>query len=98
MKSTPDFLEFRPVQNETKMKTIRDFDSFFDFFMFHTKRWLCTKKNSKAWNFGPLALGEFPKYKEKLKQPSYQERWEQNSLGNKLMNFIFCLKMENQTT
>jgi hypothetical protein len=41
---TPDFLEFFSLQNETKMKKIGDYDPFFDFFIFPSKRWLGTKK------------------------------------------------------
>jgi hypothetical protein len=41
---TPGFLEFFSLQNKTKMKKIGDYDLFFDFFIFSSKRWLGTKK------------------------------------------------------
>jgi hypothetical protein len=39
---TPGFLEFFSLQIETKMKKIGDYDPFFDFFIFPSKRWLGT--------------------------------------------------------
>jgi hypothetical protein len=49
--------------NETKMKKIGDYDHFFDFFIFQSKRWVGVKKkchNSKTG--GNLQAGNFLKY------------------------------------
>jgi hypothetical protein len=40
----PGILEFFSLQNGTKMNKIGDYDLFFDFFMFQSKRWLGLKK------------------------------------------------------
>jgi hypothetical protein len=41
--SMPVILEFFSLQNETNMKKIDDYDPFFDFFIFYSKRWVGVK-------------------------------------------------------
>jgi hypothetical protein len=91
---TPGFLEFVSLQNETKMKKIGDYDPFFDFFIFPSKRWLGTKKKITIPKYVAIfKRGNFLKYWKKLEHFSYKELREKTSFANRI-NFFFCLIME----